>query len=129
MKSWRKRLEQQLYYRAITLVIATQPPDYHKVTCDWVARQLEVTSEHLSRTFRKETEISFSYFLEQTKVRWSLGLIKENSGIHVNELAAVIGYNSVNQFIKMFKKHMGITPARFRKTFKEIEEEQALTVR
>ena len=115
MRRYRKRLKQQLHYRVIILLINVKPHEYHLVTGDWVAQKLEVTSEHLSRMFRKETELSFSFFLEKIKVRWSVGLIEENNGLHVNELAEIIGYNRVYQFIQVFKKHMGTTPARYRK--------------
>jgi AraC-like DNA-binding protein len=124
MKRYRKRLEQQLHYRAIILLIDVKPHEYHLVTGDWVAQQLEVTPQHLSSRFFKETEFNFGYFLEKIKVCWSVWLIKENSGLHVNELAEIIGYNKVYQFIKLFKKHMGTTPARFRNTLRKTEKEQ-----
>jgi YesN/AraC family two-component response regulator len=118
MRSSRRRREQEIHYRAISLLLAVKPPDYRDVNADWVARKLDVTPEHLSRTFLKETGFHFQYFLEKFKIKWSVGLIRENKTLKVRKLAGIIGYNNVNHFIRLFRKHMGTTPCKFRQANK-----------
>ncbi|NIM12985.1 MAG: helix-turn-helix domain-containing protein [Candidatus Aminicenantes bacterium] len=115
MKRWRKRLKQQLHCRVVECVLNVSPNDYWKVNSEWVAQQLEVTPEHLSRTFLKETCYYLQSFLEGQKIYWSINLLRKNRDLQVRELAEIIGYNNVNHFILLFKKYMGLTPGRFRK--------------
>jgi AraC-like DNA-binding protein len=118
MKKSRKKLKPQLHYRAVECVLSVSPNDYWKVNAEWVAQQLGVTPEHLSRTFLKETCFYLQAFLEGQKIYWSIDLLKKNTNLQVRELAEIIGYNNVNHFILLFKKHMGLPPGRFRKVIR-----------
>ncbi|MFS0614453.1 helix-turn-helix domain-containing protein [Lederbergia ruris] len=42
-------------------------------------------------------------------------ILLTNSNYTIREIAAQIGYNNVNSYIRFFKKYEGITPGEYRK--------------
>ena len=39
----------------------------------------------------------------------------DNTGMSVNEICQATGFNSVQNFIRVFKKYVGMTPGQYRK--------------
>ncbi len=80
---------------------------------------------YLGQLFRKETERSFSQYLNQSRIKKAqYGLL--NTTKPINEVGYEVGYNNPTYFFKMFRKLNGLTPKEFREkymtNYHEIEE-------
>ena len=79
-----------------------------------LAKNVFVSSYYISHLFRNEMGTTFSDYL--TKVRLDNAKRCLMEGLSVERTAELVGYNDGNYFIKIFKKYVGITPAKYRKS-------------
>ena len=77
---------------------------------EWGAR-VGASDRTLSRLFRRETGLSFVRWRQQLHV--SLALRHLAAGAPVSRVAGDLGYDSVSAFIAMFRRLLGVTPARY----------------
>ena len=91
--------------------------DYQQdLTLKTVAEKLHVNPVYLGQLFRKETERSFSQYLNQSRIKKAqYGLLNTNKPI--NEVGYEVGYNNPTYFFKMFRKLNGLTPKEFREKY------------
>lgn len=79
-----------------------------------LAKNVFVSSYYISHLFRNEMGTTFSDYL--TKVRLDNAKKCLMEGLSVEKTAELVGYNDGNYFIKIFKKYVGVTPAKYRKS-------------
>ncbi len=72
-----------------------------------------VNSSYLSRLFKEETGESFSRYLTSKRMENAKDLV-DNHDIPLSEIGSIVGYTDYSYFIKVFKKHYGITPKQMR---------------
>ncbi len=90
------------------------------VTLAETAKQCNVSTSYLSRLFMKETGESFSVFTSRVKIEKAKEWLEEQDR-SVSEIGYALGYNETGYFIKIFKKHVGMTPGTYRKYRKNRE--------
>lgn len=78
-----------------------------------VSAACNISANYLSRLFSKFNDTTFSNYVNQKKVNYSKKLLV-STDMSVNEIASHFGYNDCSYFIKVFKKELGISPAKFR---------------
>ncbi|MGU9537525.1 PocR ligand-binding domain-containing protein [Clostridium tepidum] len=88
------------------------------VTAKKLAEVCHISPSYFSRLFAKETGKSFSSFISKLKIDWAKTLLEETD-MHVNEISDELGFNEPGYFIKIFKKHEGVTPFIYRKFCKK----------
>lgn len=64
------------------------------------------------RYFKREMGMSPIEFILAEKVKYAKSLLK-HPGIQVNEVCYMTGFEDCNYFIRLFKKHEGITPKQY----------------
>ena len=79
----------------------------------FLAGQLNVSREHLSRVFKEQTAQTVRQYLMRQKMLEACRLIKETR-LTQKEIAVAIGYNVPAHFTRAFKRVMHMTPRRFR---------------
>ncbi len=79
-----------------------------------VARRLKLSPEHLARIFAAQTGSTLVETLTHTRLRHAAQLLL-TSELNLEEIACQCGYLNGNYFGKVFKKSMGVSPARFRR--------------
>ena len=79
--------------------------DFKEVNAGWVARQLQVTLSHLSRTFLLLRGISLHEFIDREKIKRAKILLKRYPKIKIKKVAETLGYSSVSYFAKVFMKY------------------------
>ncbi len=88
--------------------------DYSKydISLAEVSSKLNVSSEHLSRQFKKETSNSFINFLNNYRIELSKELIFKGD-LKLKQIAESVGFQDYNYFLKVFKEKTGNTPKEF----------------
>ena len=108
----RHSLRKYSYYvgQAITLVQYDLTADLRLKT---IAEKLNVNSSYLSSLFHKEYGCTLTEFVNSQRIDHGI-LLLQNTSRPVQTIAAECGIQDVNYFIKLFKKHTGFTPSRYR---------------
>jgi len=79
----------------------------------FLADQLGVSREHLSRVFKKQTAHNLHQYLLRQKMLEACRLLKETR-LTQKEIAVEMGYNVPAHFTRAFRRVMRMTPRRFR---------------
>ena len=111
-QSRKKKTYSEALARAIQYINVHYADDFNLET---LAQNVFVSSYYLSHLFRQEMGITFRDYLGKIRVEHAKALLME--GLSVETTAERVGYLDSNHFIKLFKKHVGITPAKYKKTF------------
>ncbi len=85
------------------------------ITLSSVARAHFVSPEHLSRTFKKETEFGFNEYLTIIRLRYAEMRLKKRGSESISKIAYDAGFNDSNYFSDKFKKAYGVSPLRYSK--------------
>lgn len=90
--------------------------DYYKdgISLAAAAEHLHTNPSYLSMLFRQETGVTFTDYLNQTRINRSCELL-HTTGFSLAEIATLSGFEDQSYFSKVFKKLKGITPKDYRK--------------
>lgn len=107
---YKQRLEelmrsQQVYLRA-------------DLTLPGLARLLDCSVNHLSQVINSGFGMSFFDYLNRQRIEHAKALLTEldDEGHAITNIAYSVGFKSNSSFYAAFKKHVGLTPARYRMT-------------
>jgi len=78
-----------------------------------VARAVNISSNHLSEKFKQVTGENFVEYVARTRFEKALGLLL-NSNRRISEIAFAVGFQSLSQFNRVFKKLSGKSPTQYR---------------
>ncbi len=95
--------------RTIAQALTIEPSD-RSTLGEWAVR-VAMSERSLSRLMIRETGLTFGRWRQQLHLVVALRNLA--SGSTVQNVAAELGYESVNAFITMFKKSVGSTPAQY----------------
>lgn len=110
-KSRGKKNTSEHLAKAIRFINAHYAED---INLDSLAQEVFVSTYYLSHLFRREMGVTFSDYLAKVRVEKAKALLME--GVSVESTSERVGYNDSNYFIKIFKKYVGVTPAKYRKS-------------
>lgn len=106
-----KKSTSEHLYKAIQYINAHY---FEEIDLEKLAQQVFVSTYYLSHLFRREMGVTFSDYLTKVRVSRAKELLME--GRSVEDVCGRVGYNDSNYFIKIFKKYVGITPSKYRKS-------------
>lgn len=86
------------------------------VTLSEIAKKINFSVSYLSKVFKENTGVGFNDYLQKIRVEEACRLLADTNS-KVIDIAWTVGYNDISTFNSVFKKHLGITPSMFRKTF------------
>jgi len=95
--------------RAIADALTANPSDRSTLT-EW-ARRIALSERSLARLMVRETGLTFGRWRQQLHL--VVALRELVSGTSVQRVSTLLGYESVNAFITMFRKSVGCTPSRY----------------
>ena len=84
------------------------------VTLEQLAARFEISSANLSRLFRHEFGVGFSRYLTTLRLESAVALLN-SSNLPVSEVAQRCGFSTSGYFIRVFRKHFGVTPKDYRR--------------
>ncbi|MGL5642669.1 MAG: helix-turn-helix domain-containing protein, partial [Paraclostridium sp.] len=88
------------------------------ISMEKMANLCHVSTSYFSRLFSKELGENFSTYIPKLKIKWAKTLLKETD-MHINEISDELGFSESGYFIKIFKKHEGVTPFLYKKHYGE----------
>jgi YesN/AraC family two-component response regulator len=108
----------QEYEHFITKVTDYIEAHYHlDISLDQCAQICNLSPQYLSKLFKRTLDISFIEYVTQVRVMKAKELL-ETTDLMVNEIAERVGYNPKN-FIRVFKKQVGLPPGQYREMHKK----------
>jgi len=117
-KSGLRRQQMQKYKRQLEeIMVAQQAYLQPNLTLPTLARAVGCSVNHLSQVINAGFNMSFFDFLNSHRVNHAQTLLSEldeRNGA-ILKIAFTVGFNSNSAFYAAFKKHVGMTPAQFRK--------------
>ena len=78
-----------------------------------VGQAMRLSESYISKLFRKYGNCSFNSYLLQLRLNKAELLLK-NTMLSVSEIAFSCGFQTTSFFIKRFRQHYGLTPAKYR---------------
>lgn len=79
-----------------------------------IAKTFNLSLSYLSHLIKKETGTYYSEYIASKRIALAKELLRESS-LSVQEVVERVGYRDYFHFNKLFKKHVGLTPSKFRK--------------
>jgi YesN/AraC family two-component response regulator len=78
-----------------------------------VADRLGITPEYLSKLFKEKERIGFIDYLTKCRMQKAKELIV-NLDYNISKIAEMVGFQNTEYFSRVFKKHFGIPPGKYR---------------
>lgn len=78
-----------------------------------LARLCGYSAGHFHRAFRQTCGMTPLEFVNQRRVQRAVGILQAQPGLTVAELAERVGYSSPNHFARLFRRLVGVGPARY----------------
>ncbi|TVY07547.1 AraC family transcriptional regulator [Paenibacillus cremeus] len=108
------KVELEQHEQTIDRVIAYIHDHYDvDLSQDQCARDFGISRTHLSKLFKKFKRISFSDYVTQVRMEKAKEMLRETD-TPVTEISEKVGYLHTQNFIRVFKKVVGVTPGQFR---------------
>ncbi len=93
-----------------TVVDYIQKNFKYDITLNELAKECSLSSEHLSRMFKKETGFGFCEYLNLLRMQKAEALLKQSDDLSISKIAAECGFNDSNYFSVKFKEFYGTSP-------------------
>ena len=85
----------------------------HEITRESVAREFEVSPNHLSRLFHTHGHMTFKSYLTHVRMDRAMHLLRDYN-FKLDDIAARCGYGNAPYFCLVFKRTTKLTPAEYR---------------
>ena len=86
---------------------------FKQITLEEVSQSVYLSPNYLSSKFKKEVGLSFSDFVNQTKVNESKYLLL-HSNTSLSDIALIFNYCNQSYYTRLFKKFTGVTPLEYK---------------
>jgi AraC-like DNA-binding protein/methyl-accepting chemotaxis protein len=93
--------------------------DYN-LSLNSIAEAINANPSYLSRLFKVNLGVNFTDYLNDYRVAQSVYLL-ENTNRSIKDIALASGYNSVQNYIRVFKKYINKTPGQHREDYGKCE--------
>ncbi len=87
------------------------------ITLESVAKSFNISPQHLSRLFKQSLGIGFKQYLISLRLDLAKNLLALTD-MSITAVCFDIGFSTLENFIRIFKKNNGITPLEYRKKHK-----------
>ncbi len=78
-----------------------------------VAKAASISANHLSEKFKQVTGTNFVDYVARTRFQKACGLLQDVD-LRISEIAFAVGFQSLSQFNRVFKKLSGKSPSAYR---------------
>ena len=85
-----------------------------------VAKAVNISGNHLSEKFKQVTGVNFVEYVARTRFEKARALLHDPN-LRVSEIAFAVGFQSLSQFNRVFKKFSGKSPTEYRAGARQAE--------
>jgi transcriptional regulator GlxA family with amidase domain len=78
-----------------------------------VAKSVNISANYLSEKFKEVTGVNFVDYVARARVKKARDLLR-NANLKISEIAFAVGFQSLSQFNRVFKKLTRQSPSQFR---------------
>lgn len=78
-----------------------------------VAKSVNISANYLSEKFKEVTGVNFVDYVARARVKKARDLLR-NTNLRIGEIAFAVGFQSLSQFNRVFKKLTRQSPTQFR---------------
>ena len=89
-----------------------------KIVLKDLANELFVNADYFSSVFKKDVGIGFNDYLRQYRMAIAQQLIRSGE-YSLDQVAEKVGYLDPKHFSKSFKKTLGVSPAEYKKFYRQ----------
>jgi len=82
---------------------------------EYLSNYFAISKYHLCRSFKKYTGYTLTEYITQLRMDRAKELLKTTT-LAANQIAAVVGIADENYFYRLFKKYVGISAHKYRKS-------------
>jgi len=100
--------------RIIDYIVNLTLEELRIITIMTIAKHFRISKMHLIQIFKKQKCITPGKFLVREKMYRAASLMEKEREITVKEVSAKFGFSTSDYFIRVFKKHFGMPPCRYR---------------
>ena len=86
-----------------------------ELTVEQISKHFFVSESHLRRIFKDCTQTGIKKFIDEQRMERAKTMLLENPDMKIADIAAEIGYLSVQAFTNAFKANTNMTPKEYRK--------------
>jgi YesN/AraC family two-component response regulator len=79
-----------------------------------ISYMLNRNLDYVSRTFKKLTGIGLLDYIHKVRIDIAKSALIDRQNLSVQQISSMVGYQSCESFIRLFKRSEGITPGRYR---------------
>ncbi len=90
-----------------------------KITLSKMAMKLEIEPHHLSAYLNKKRKQNFNTYINHYRIQEARHLLKNELDISITTIAYEVGFSSISQFYRAFKKFVGQQPTKYRYSSRE----------
>ena len=83
-----------------------------------VGKAVNISANHLSEKFKEVAGINFVHYVARIRVGKACDLLRD-SNLRISEIAFAVGFQSLSQFNRVFKKLTRKSPTQFRAAHKK----------
>jgi AraC-like DNA-binding protein len=83
-----------------------------------VAKAANISSNHLSEKFKQVTGVNFVDYIARIRFEKACELLL-NSNLRISEIAFTVGFQSLSQFNRVFKRSSGKSPTELRAAYRQ----------
>ena len=83
------------------------------ITLDEIANEANLNKSYLCRLFKREYGDSVFHYLNMVRMEKAAKLLRNNSGLFIQEVAAEVGITEPFYFTRRFKEYFGISPSEY----------------
>ncbi|MBD2866362.1 helix-turn-helix domain-containing protein [Paenibacillus oceani] len=84
------------------------------VTLESISRQFNISVTHISRTFKKQTGLSFLEYLQKIRIDSACSLLA-HTNMPITDITFETGFESFRSFSRVFRDTKGLTASEYRK--------------
>lgn len=93
------------------------------LSLDKISEELYLSKYYLCRIFKEYTGFTITEYINTHRIKKATQLL-ENTSESISDISAMLGFDSVSYFERVFKKFMNVTPLKYKKTHQSVTLEQ-----
>ncbi len=91
---------------------------HEQLSLQQIADAVKISKSYLCRTFKAETGVLLSDYIQQKRVEEAIYLMT-HTDMTIATISEYLHFSTQSYFISVFKKHYGVTPGLYRKLYHE----------